>query len=252
MTILLFGIGFAVACLAALRWPVVGVLAYMANYIIAPEKQWWGEPLRDIGVRFSFYLALFTAIGLVLQWQEMKAKLAGAFWHSQEILIGAFVAVILLSRVWGVAIDLTARDLSGTSETPAEKIPKVALFVLIMSHSLLSSREVRWAFLLLILVGGLYLGVDAYTASPSRYVHGRLDALGGTDFRESSAVAAHLALVAILTGVYFLHTPKWWVKGACLVAGGFIVNAIILTQTRAAMLGLLAGAIAAFLLARRG
>lgn len=252
MTIALFTLAITVGCLAALRWPVVGVLTYMAVYILAPEKQWWGEPLRDLGVRFSFYPALFTAFGLLLHWGQVRAKLPGAFWHSQELLVIGFVAVVGLSRIWGVPIDLTLKDLSGTSETPAEKMPKVAIFVLMMGRTLVGYKEVRSAFFLLILLGGLYIGLDAFTASPSRFVKGRLDALGGTDFRESSAAAAHLSLVAFLIGACFLHMRQWWLKGICLVAGAFTINAIILTQTRAAMLGLLAGGLAAPLLARKG
>src|SRR5262249_31119510 len=86
----------------------------------------------------------------------------------------------------------------------------------------------------------------------SRFVHGRLDQLGGADYRESSTVGAHLAFVGALAGAVFLKSREWWKKLICMVAGAFTVNALILTQTRAAMLGLLAGGLAAPFLAMRG
>jgi hypothetical protein len=251
MTAVAFAIAFFAACLAALRWPLVGVFAYMTVYLVAPDKQWWGESLVELGARFSLGLAVCTAVGLALNWTELKEWLTHDPWHTQETLVLLFVAIVLLSRYWGVPIDQSARDLSGTSETPAEKMPKIAVFVLMMTRLLVTPGRLRGAFLVLIVVGGLYIGWDGYTATEGRYVRGRLDALGGADFRESSAVAAHLAFVAVLIGVFFLSASQWSVKAMCVVAGAFAVNAIILTQTRAAILGLVVGGVAALFLVRR-
>jgi O-antigen ligase len=252
MRIALFGIVFAAACLAALRWPMVGLLAYMVDYLVAPSRQWWGEPLIEMGARFSMFLVLATAAGVVLQWGKIRPQIAGGIPHSQEVLVGLFVLVVVLSRVWGAPLDLTARNLTGTSVTPEEKLPKVAFFVFLMTTLVVRYSHVRAVFWLLVLVGGLYLGWDGYTARESRFVHGRLDNLGGADFAESSAVGAHLTFVSVVTGVLFLTSRRWWQKALCLVAGVLTVNAIILTQTRAAFLALLAAGLAAPVFAMRG
>src|SRR5262249_54636671 len=242
---LLFGSLFVSVCLLAFAWPAAGVFAYMADYIIAPVNYWWGEALVAYGVRFSFFLAIAIGGGLLLNWSKLRQFLPGPIFYSQEWLVVFFVAIVLLSRLWGMPIDMAARDLSGISQTPAEKMVKVAIFVLMMTHVLTRAKEMDAAYWFLILVGGLLLGLDAYMASESRFVHGRLDQLGGADYRESSTVGAHLAFVGALAGAVFLKSREWWKKLICMVAGAFTVNALILTQTRAAMLGLLAGGLAA-------
>jgi hypothetical protein len=252
MKVVLFGFIFTCACLAALAWPAAGVYAYMANYLVGPENFWWGDALRAQGARFSFFLAAALAGGLVFGWSRLREFNRSPLLHSQEWLVIAFVAVVLLTRLWGVPIDNGLRDLSGMSETPAEKMVKVAIFALMMTHILVRYREANRALWLLVLVGGLYLGLDGYLAPEDRYVNGRLDRLGGTDFRESSTVAAHLVFVSALTGALFLKSRQWWRKLGLVVAGAFSVNALILTQTRAAMLALAAGGVIAPFLAMRG
>jgi hypothetical protein len=251
MTIVLFGIVFATAWLAAFRWPAVGLMAYMVNYLIAPDRQWWGEPFQEMGARFSLLLVLATAGGMVLQWNKIRSGLTGGVPHSQEVLVALFVAVVLLSRMWGEPIDMTARDLSGTSITPQDKIPKVAFFVFLMTNLVVRYSLVRSLFWLLVLVGGLYLGWDGYTANQNRFVNGRLDNLGGADFAESSAVGAHLTFISVITGVLFLRSRRWWQKVLCLATGAFTVNAIVLTQTRAAFLALIVVAVSAPLFVMR-
>jgi hypothetical protein len=232
----LFGLSFAAACLLSLVDPAIGVYAYMVNYIVAPQDQWWGAPLAGLGARFSLTLSLCIALGMVLRWGKLERH--GPLLHLQEKLIWAFVVVMIASRVWGVPIDDSLKSLSGTSESPAEKMPKVALFLFMLTNTCSKYKNINIILWILILAGGLYTGYDGYTATPGRFVKGRLDAIGGIDFRESSQAAAHLIMVGVIAGIYFLKTPNWKAKTICLVSGAFTVNAVIMTQTRAAMIGL--------------
>jgi putative inorganic carbon (HCO3(-)) transporter len=132
-------------------------------------------------------------------------------------------------------------------------LPKVALFLLMMTRVITSGPKIDKLIWVIILAGGLYTGYDGWTAGPGRFVKGRLDELGGTDFRESSAVAAHLAAVAVITGARYLKSRSWLVKTVCVAAGGLAVNAIVMTGTRAAIVGLCVGAaVAPFLAPRKG
>jgi O-Antigen ligase len=245
----LFSLSFVAACALALKNPAIGVYAYAINYLVAPTRQWWGEPLAATGARFSLILSLAIAIGMALNWK--KLGVLGPFLHSQEKLMWAFVGVVLLSRLWGIPIDNAVRDLSGVSESPAEKMPKVAFFIFMLTHVITKYRQLNWFFWTLIVVGGLYTGFDGYTASPGRFIKGRLNELGGIDFRESSTVAAHLAVVGVITGVYLLKSRNWRTKALCMVTGVFTANAIIQTQTRAALIAIAAGVPCALLLAPR-
>jgi hypothetical protein len=229
--------------------PAIGIYAYMINYLVAPDLQWWGAPLVELGTRFSLTLSVCIALGMLLQWRKLANR--GPLLHPQEKLIWAFVGVVVLSRLWGVPFDNSLRDMTLTSTSPDEKMPKVAIFIFLLTHSINKYRKVVPCWWIMILVGGLYTGYDGYTAAQSRFVKGRLDLLGGIDFRESSLVAAHLAMVGVLIGIQFLKSRRWIIKAICLIAGAFTVNAIILTQTRAALMALGIGATFALLTAPR-
>jgi len=99
----------------------------------------------------------------------------------------------------------------------------------------------------ILVLTALYLGVQAYNAPIHRFTQSRLNYLGGPDFWESSFFGAHLVAVLPFLGVFFLcGTIR--MKLAALVASGFVINAIILTRTRAALIGILIGLLAALVL----
>jgi O-antigen ligase len=222
----------------------------MANYLVTPERQWWGETLSSLGVRHSLTLAAAIALGMALRWNEIRARLVGSFWHSQELLLVFFTILVAVSTMWGTPIDMAVRDFRQTSQLPVEKMPKVAIFVLMLTHLMVRYKDYNQLLWLLVLVGGLYLGLDAYTAAAGRFFKGRLDQLGGADFNEANAAALHLAFVCVITGCLFLRTPYWPVKLACLATGVLSVNAIIMTQSRSALVGLAVGGLAAPILAK--
>jgi putative inorganic carbon (HCO3(-)) transporter len=248
--LLLLG-GFFAVCLGAMVWPSIGVLGYMANYLVCPEREWWGEALRSLGARQSLTLAAVTAIGISFRYGELRAWNHGSFWHSQELLLVAFTVLVVMSRVWGEPINMAARDLSQISELPAEKMPKVLIFVLMMTHVMVRYNDWKQLIWLFILVGGLYMGYDAWTASPGRFLHGRLDRLGGADFNEANMAAMHLAFVCALAGSTFMKSSGRIGKLLCFLAGGFAMNAIIMTQSRSVLIGMMTGGLLVPFLANR-
>jgi O-antigen ligase len=101
------------------------------------------------------------------------------------------------------------------------------------------------------ILGTLYTGYQAWEAPVWKFSRARLDGIGGPDFRESSFLGAHFAMMLPLIGVQFLRCG-WRGKALCLAAGGFAMNGLILTRTRAAFVAMCVGAVAAALLALRG
>jgi hypothetical protein len=252
MSTTLFTITFVSVCLLSLSRPAVGVYAYMINYIVVPHLQWWVQPLASQGARFSLFLSLAIAAGMIIRWGEISKNAPRFSFHEQ--LVCAFVLIVVLSRLWGVQIDLSVslRTFSGTSELPSEKMLKVAVFLLMLMRVVSNYSSFVTVLWVVILSGGLYTGYDAYTAPLGRYNQGRLDVLGGIDFRDSSLVSCNLVVVAILTGAQYLKSRNWKSRAICVVAWGLTVNAIILTQTRAAVLALGSAVVAAPFLAPRG
>jgi putative inorganic carbon (HCO3(-)) transporter len=239
-TVIFLGL-FVICAVGALAYPVLGVLAYMADYCIGPTAQWWSEPIQSWGIRYSFVLGAATGIGLLLNWRHLrfgKKLLVG-----QEKLMLLFVLVVWCSVALGegtVATDnLTLDHLS-------VKVTKLVIFSLMLTH-VVTRMEMLDLVLWFLVVMALALGVQAYYAPDGSFINGRLERLGGPDFQEANVIGAGLGTMLPLIGVQFLRSA-WIGKAICLVAGVFATNGIILTRSRGAIVAVAVGAAAALVL----
>jgi O-antigen ligase len=278
---IIFLAAFAVACGGALAVPVVGIVGYILHYHIWPETQWWGEGLGSLGIRFSFSLAACLAIGTVLHWRQLQGRSKLLVRH--EWLLILFVAVIWLSgficgpvpratrppneaaggAVGAVSVAPGASAAPATPEAvhgvaPAApdgegapaKMTKVIIFALILTHVATSFKRleiVLWA----IIVGVIGVGLQALTAGEAAFKESRLNLVGGPDFCESNGLAMHLAAAIPIIAIMFMKS-SWRGKLVCLVAGVLAVDAITMTRSRGAFVGLAGGMVVALIAAPRG
>lgn len=280
-TILLL-MAFLAACGGALAMPIIGIVGYILHYHIYPEAQWWGQDLSSLGIRFSLSLAACLAIGAVLHWRQLQGKSKLLIGH--EWLLIVFVGVLWVSGFIGgpvptsrpsqdvveggasamgampspnAAPELRGRSdatspaaSTGTAEPLPLKMTKVIIFVLILTHVATSFKRleiVLWA----IIVGVIAVGLQAYTAGDAAFKSARLNVVGGPDFRESNGLAMHLTAALPIIAIMFMRS-SWRGKLVCLVAGVLAVDAITMTRSRGAFVGLAAGMIVALIAAPRG
>jgi hypothetical protein len=241
-TILFIGL-FAFCTVGALVHPILGVLGYVGHYSVGPEKQWWHGPLKGFGIRYSMTLALMTAIGMALQWR--KLRFGRRLFERQEVFILVFLAVVWLSVLLGP--ETVGRYTKPGIDHPSVKLTKLVIFAMMLTHVVTDVRRLDM-FLWVVTIGALVLGLQAYDTPRRAFVSGRLDTVGGPDFAEANVLAAYLAAVLPLIGVQFLRSG-WIGKAVAALAGVFATNAIILTRSRGAVVGLAAGALAALLMA---
>jgi len=243
---LIFGSLFGIGIVAAVFNPFWGILAYFGHYYMWPEHQWWGEPLAATGIRVSLLIALVALASTVIHWPSLKEKLAGPVLHSQEIILWIYVAVIALSQFWGLpsyhAVDDPASGLS-------TKMAKVGIFLLMLTHVVTTPRELFRLLRFVLLIGGVYLAWEAYSAPESAYQEGRLEGIGGPDFEDCNFAAAHFVVMGILAGTFILMKSSLLLRAGYLLCGGLIANAVVLTQSRGAFLGIAVAGTAAFFLA---
>lgn len=240
---LLFITLFVTCAGGALFVPLLGILGYVAHYTVGPERQWWAAPIRNWGIRYSYMLALLTAIGVLLHFRNLQY--GRTLIRNQEKLILLFLGVVWLSVMIGEPTVAYAEV-----DHPSVKMLKIVLFVLMLTHIVTTEKRLNALFWVLT-VSTLLLGVQAYNTPKSAFEHGRLETVGGADFLESNFLSAFLAAMLPLIGVQFLRST-WKGKVVCLVAGVFAANAIILTRSRGAVVGIAAGCVVAVLLAPRG
>lgn len=230
---------YLMLCLASLYDPIFGVVNYMLIYQIDPRDTWWGMPLHNLGIRFSMVAALFLIAGMIIS--SRKVPRIRPFIDPFELGLIAFVFVAFLSVLIGGGY-------SPESAARLDKFWKMLLFVFIFGRIVSTRRNLHIA-LWTIVLGTLYLGREAFIASPDKFAQGRLNAIGGADFRYSSGIAAHLAATLPLVGAVFLISKRWFARLLTLGTGAFAFNALILCRTRSAVIGLIAGGVVAALLA---
>lgn len=220
--------------------PFIGLIAYLVSYNVNPAEQWWGSSLADLGVRYSLFLAVATAIGVVIH----KSKLQfGRLLEKQEILLIFFVAIIWLSGLIGFGSD--------SENSNALKMTKVAIIVLMATHIATDLRRYELVVWTLIL-SGFYLGYYTFNAPDWMFTEGRLDTgIGGSDFAEGNFLAAHFGMLLPLIATMFFKSG-WKGKVLCLCSGSLVLNALILTRSRGAFMGCGIGLLSAVLFSISG
>lgn len=237
----IFFIGFIGACALSFVYPIVGVVNYMIVYQINPNKMWWGIPLEPLGVRYAMTAAMCLIVGMVVSARRVPAsRLVLGDWL---LLLLVFTAIVLISGEFGMGQ-------SDYSITLIDKMLKMTIFLICfvkMGATRANFKIMLWA----LVVGTLLLGWDAFNAPKGDFHDGRLNFVGGVDFRESSGLAAHMAAMLPLVGAMALATPSWRKKLVTLAAGVLAVNTIIQCRTRSAFVGMLACAAVAVIAAPR-
>ncbi len=236
---IVFIAGFAVSCLGALRWPLLGVLGYMAVYLIDVHSQWW---VAFVPVsRLSLILAVSVATGFLLNWTRLARHSPRFGWP--DVLLLTFLATVWLSAVVGLPMKA-----EGWYEL--EKVTKFLLFLLILRR-IVTSLEALDACIWCLVLSGLYMAWQAFTASDSSYRQGRLESIGGGDFSGINGLTIHLAATLPLAAVLLLRFRRLWQRGLVLAMVVLTVNTAIQGRSRSGFLAMAAGLVAALLYSPR-
>ncbi len=236
-TLLFTGL-FGTACVAGLMSPIWSILGYVGHYLVGPERQWWHAPLRDFGIRYSFVLAIITAVSIGIRWDAIRSKIRGVVLCRHEKLLLLFAAIVWVSTLIGS--ETVGRYTRSDIDHPSVKFTKIVIFLLMMTHVVSDWKNLQrliWALIL----GAMILGMQAYELPQSAFRSGRLETVGGADFAQANYFGGFMASILFIIGVQFLQSD-WKGKIVCFLAGGFTANAIVLTRSRGATVGLLTGA----------
>ncbi|NOX59585.1 MAG: hypothetical protein GXP29_12125 [Planctomycetes bacterium] len=238
----LFFVGFVCACGLSLVFPIVGIVNYMMVYQMHPGKMWWGQPLDSLGIRYSMTAAMCLILGMMLSGGRVPK--ARSFFGSWLLLVFAFTGIVLAS-FW------TNRGASDYGTILADKMVKMTIFLVCLVRMGTTRRNftiILWTFV----AGTIVIGYDAFNAPTDDFADGRLNFVGGPDFRESSGLAVHMAAMLPLIAAMALTTKSKHLRLVALLAGVLAVNTIVQCRTRSAFVGLLAGGIVALLMVPRG
>lgn len=206
-----------------LAYPIIGVVCYIVLYHVFPQTTWWGAHLNFLGLRYSFIIGLCLLIGTVLNLGRLR--FGRQFIHPVEWGILLVFVAMLLSGVTGVTWDHRTLYI-------LDKMTKVFLFTFLLSHVVVTRRRM-WIVLLTLTAMVLYLGHEAHIAPPGSFEKGRLNGIGGPDFRMSAGLAIHLFALLPFVAIVFIQ-KSLWLKTFAFFAGCYGVNAILLCRARSA------------------
>lgn len=226
-------------CSTSLFVPILGVANYMLVYQIAPEHTWWYKPIAHLGIRYSMTSAVCMMFGMVIS----LPRLPGV-----KPLINVWDAAAVLLLLTVILCDITGLPPSPISLMLTEKFVKMMVFVFCLTR-LTTTRKSYDIVTWVLVIGSLYIGYDAWTAPRGAFSHGRLEFIGGPDFRHSSGLSAHMASMLPIIGACFMATPSWKLRAVAAVSGALTVNTVVLCRTRSAFVGLALGAVVALIIA---
>lgn len=231
---------FCVMSLLAFKRPAWGVGAYMISFFACPQFWWWGKD--SIGLyRWNFYG------GFILLAAVLVGRLANPVqtrFQSEPKLVKWIIGVLLAILVNATIVHAVLAPNRVMSATAYELLFKfVVLFFLIIAATR-SVMDFRIVLLSILLCAG-YIGYEV-TINHRGKIHGnRLEGVGAPGAAGSNELASLMVTVMPLAGVFLLSNRRWE-KLATLPIGGFLINVVLLCNSRGAFLASI-GAGAVFL-----
>lgn len=216
---------FGGAVAAIIAEAAYGIYLYEFLYFLNPAIRWWHGSLPVI--RYSFIVAIVILIGYIIR----KDK------YSENRLFD------VPQTKWLLALTVVMGLVSFIAVWPERHnelyigYVKIILFVA-LAYKIIDTpakfEKMIWAFL----IGQFYLGWVAHFTG--RDYTGRLEGVGPADSGgDSNAMGAVLITAVPILVFYIIEGKKIWHKIAAAIILAFVMDGIILVNSRGAFLGLL-------------
>jgi probable O-glycosylation ligase (exosortase A-associated) len=202
-----------------------GIYLYQINYFFFPSNRWWGSSIP--GFLDSFLISILILVSFSVRWQQYsKTPLFSAPQAKWLLMFFIFMCVASFYAVW--------------PEKHYEYLEyQIKLMIIIgIAYKVIDSTDKFEKLIFFYILGIFYLGWEAYSTGRTAFY--RLDGIGMIDGTDANDTA-----VAMITAVpllfFYLVTGKIWQKAVSLFALTFILNGIVLINSRGSFLGLVGG-----------
>lgn len=219
------------------RGPIYALMIYMFAYYTLFSWGIWARRLLGQS-RLSLYAGIILLISFIIQ----KSKLPQILCQKNPPLIWLIFLCINMMLLTLVATDPTQ------SKILLIEFLKI-VFIYYMIVTIVRDKLAYKLFVWVQVWGCWLLGWQAY--SYGKMEGGRLYNIGAPGIKESNFLAAHFLLSLPLIGKFILWGGKYEKIGG-LIAAVFIVNALILCNSRGAFLALLIMVLCSFLVSKKG
>lgn len=224
LTPIVFLLIFITGLVAAILDASFGILVYVTNYFVNPQNRWWWDQVPDI--RYAFIISIVTMAAYVLRIKEYTGN---KVFDAPQTKWFIFFYLIMLGT-WPVAVSQVYQEIYLTLV-----IKYLVLYLLIIKTVDTPKKFER--LIGFFLAGQFYLGWIVYEVGRTSG-GGRVEGMGTTDARDSNGLAA-LMVTSVSFLIHYLITGKKWQKCCALPMLVFILNALILVNSRISLIALM-------------
>jgi O-antigen ligase len=219
---------FCAACtvLAFVRHPIYGIYFYLAATYVFPPARWWGYMFGE--TRWSLIAAVVTVFAVLFNRGKLLSK---PVWLTSvpAVVFALYAAWMWIQLPWALTPEVHI-------QASVQYLKYLVAFWFI--YRIVDTKERARDLLLAHLLGCGLLGLYAYNTG--RTVGDRLDGVGGPGIDDANTLGMYFATGAIVGLGLILSQSGWrrWLSLGCIV---IVLEGLVLTNTRGAFLGLVAG-----------
>lgn len=200
-----------------------GVCVWILEYFFHPQIRWWYQQLPDL--RYSFLIILCLLLSYFIRRKKYSRNRLRDLPQTKWIL--AMLAMCGLIYFWAAWQEMHLQFLIAYA-----KLILIVGVVYKVIDTPAKFERVLWAYML----GGLYIGFLAY--SSGRTWGGRLEGIGLADGMDVNAISAAVVAIIPIAIYYMFFEEKLLLRGVSVVMLAFMLNMLILANSRGAFLGL--------------
>jgi putative inorganic carbon (hco3(-)) transporter len=231
-TALLWLASYCAAAVGSFVNPLFGTLGYLLEYYQRPELRWWGKELPAL--RWNLMMSVVLGLSFLIRRGSLRELVPTRNLALRWLLTLAVIMILVTATV--------AVDTDRSYEWMVQWM-KMAIVYPLLIIATVRTRRAFDAFAVTHMLGAFTWGWQAWM-DPKR-AQGRLMAVGSGDTYNDNEASSHLLTVLPLTLVYMFTAKGLALRAVGLVAAPFVMNTLILCNSRGAMVGLAAATLAA-------
>lgn len=205
------------------RHPAWAFILYQIVYFMYPRGRFWGYMIPAMS--YSFYTVIVMIIVLL-------KSFGGS--HSNKLFAVPQFKWIFLLGLGCIIVNYYAvyPELHYKISTNFIKL----IIIISIAYKLIDTEKMFDYVLYAYIFGSWYIGFQAFQVG--RNSGNRVEGIGTTDMPDTNGIATAIAPAAILAVYYFWISKSLKMRGLMAIAGVFILNAIVLINSRGAFLAL--------------
>ncbi|PCJ37025.1 MAG: O-antigen polymerase [Moraxellaceae bacterium] len=206
--------------------PATAFMLYQIVYFMHPQMRWWGELVPDIS--YSFFVVLLMLGMFAANFSRFNKN--SFFEVPQFKWIFLVCGLFIISGLYAVFPDRHGQAL----------VYFIKLVVIIcVAYKVIDTTKTFNGSLYAYIAGAAYIGLLTYQSG--RNSGDRVEGVGTIDSPESNGIAVAIAPAAIIALYYLWVSKKNSVRFGMLMAGALIANALVLINSRGAILATFVG-----------